>query len=462
MLILKIAFRSVLRYKGKLIAIGILILFGVLFLLIGNSFVYSLKEATKNSIINNYTGHIVIYSSKSKILPSPFSFSQPLPTIENFDQIVKFLKDQDKIKAYVPMAQNFAIVDTDSDISVSIVFNAIDPKKYEGIFKNIEIIEGSFFNESGIIISTNTKKSLKERGIDVKIGDILTLIGTSGSSSINSKKVKVVGIFRNKLFNDQFRGIDYIDIETYKELFNFQGLLIESLPNNLQKLLSTGSEEDIFAEDSVSEEKNRETIDFSKLSWSNNSGVTMIMVLLKNEKDIPEIISKINEKKELGVKVVDWRKASAGIYEIANAIQIFITIIAFILFITVGIILMNTFIINIFERTAEIGTIRAIGGSKSFIAKQYIYESLIVTIFFTILGIIIGAVVVFIIGKVGISLPKNFAQMMYGGGKLFFKLTSSSLISIFIILILVTILSTLYPLKVATKITPLKAMLERV
>jgi len=50
MLIFKIAFRSVLRYKGKLFAIGILILFSVLFLMIGNSFVYSLKKATKKQL----------------------------------------------------------------------------------------------------------------------------------------------------------------------------------------------------------------------------------------------------------------------------------------------------------------------------------------------------------------------------------------------------------------------------
>lgn len=474
MLILKIAFRSVLRYKGKLIAIGLLILFGVLFLLIGNSFVYSLKEATKNSIINNYTGHLVIYSSKSKSFPSPFSFTQPLPPIENFEDVVNFLKEQNEIKAYVPMAQNFAMVDTTSDIPFSIAFNAIDPQNYFNIFKNIEIIEGKFFDEPGIIISTSTKRNLKNRGLDVKVGDTLTLIGNSGSSSINSKKVKIIGIFKNKLFEEQFSGIDYIDIGTYRELFNFQGLKIESLPQNLQKLLSTKNEDEIFSDDTFSEKssENNENkqkdnnsdkfkIDFDKLKWSNNTGVTMIMVLLNNEKNIYDFIQKISKNKDLNVKVVDWRKASAGIYEIANAIQIFITIIAFILFLTVGIILMNTFIINIFERTSEIGTIRAIGGSKSFIAKQYIIESLIVTIFFTIIGLIIGVVVVSILGKYGIMLQKNLAQIMYGGGKLYFKLRLSSLISILFILIIVTIISTLYPLKLATKITPLKAMSER-
>jgi|YNPMSStandDraft_2_1061718.scaffolds.fasta_scaffold00002_44 ABC-type lipoprotein release transport system permease subunit len=460
MLIFKIAFRSVLRYKGKLFAIGILILFSVLFLMIGNSFVYSLKKATKKTIINNYTGHVVLYSYKSKSLPSPFSFVEPLPPIENFEEVIQFLQNDQSIKAYVPIAQNFGMIDTASDIPLTISFNAIDPKNYLSIFNNIEIIEGTFFSEPGVILTEMMIKELKNRGIKADVGSEITIIGTSGSTSINSKKVKIVGIFKSKLFTEQ-SFINYMDISIYKELFNFQGLKFESLPQNIKNLLSTQSEDEIFNNENIFGEGEGNKIDFSSLKWSSNTGFTMIMVLFKDEKSINEFIKKINSNKDLNLKVVDWRKASAGIYEIANAIQIFITIVAFVLFLTVGIILMNTFIINILERTYEIGTIRAIGGSKNFIAKQYVLESLIITLFFTFIGIIIGAIIVSIFGDYGISLPKNIAQIMYGGGKLYFDVKLTSIITIFIILLIVTAISTIYPVKVATKITPRKAMSEK-
>jgi len=458
MVVFKIAFRSVLRYKGKLVAIGLLIAIGIILLMAGQSFVHSLKLATKDSIINNYTGHLVLYSAKSKNDPNPFSFSEPLPPFENYEDIVRTIEKTGEVKAYVPIAQNFAIVDIDSDIPSTLAFDAIDPENYKKIFHNIEIVEGSFFDEPGILINESKMENFRENGIAGDVGDVITLMGTSGQSSINAVKVKIIGIYKNKLFQEQLGSINYMDIQTYKTLFNFQGLEFDSLPDSLKDILSTTNEDDIFGD---TEESDAGNIDFSSLQFSKNSGFTMIMVLLKDESKMDSFIQMINDNPDLGVKAANWRKASAGIYELANSIQIFITIVAVILFITVAIIMMNTFIINILERTYEIGTIRAIGGKKSFIATQYILESMILTFIFGLIGVIVGSVLVNIFGHTGIMINNELATLMYGGGKLYFSIMPSTIVFIFFLIIVVSVISTLYPVAMATKITPLKAMSER-
>lgn len=67
-----------------------------------------------------------------------------------------------------------------------------------------------------------------------------------------------------------------------------------------------------------------------------------------------------------------WNEASGGLDKISYTMKIFIMITTTLIFIIVGIIIMNTLIINVNERYYEIGTMRAIGASKNFIRNMFI------------------------------------------------------------------------------------------
>jgi len=86
---LKIAFRSILRHKSKMIAICFLVFFGTILIILGQSFVDAASYWSKKAIIDNFTGDLIIYSQKSKDKPSPFSFISPLQNIANIEKILK-------------------------------------------------------------------------------------------------------------------------------------------------------------------------------------------------------------------------------------------------------------------------------------------------------------------------------------------------------------------------------------
>lgn len=71
MLTLTLALRTLLKRKARMVLIGILVAFGTFLLVFGGVFSASAKEASRNAIIENFTGDFILYSKKSKELPSP-------------------------------------------------------------------------------------------------------------------------------------------------------------------------------------------------------------------------------------------------------------------------------------------------------------------------------------------------------------------------------------------------------
>jgi ABC-type antimicrobial peptide transport system permease subunit len=121
---------------------------------------------------------------------------------------------------------------------------------------------------------------------------------------------------------------------------------------------------------------------------------------------------------------------------------------------------MNTLIINILERTAEIGTIRAIGGSRGFIRLVFLVETLVLNGLSGLGGIAVSFVLIAVVSGKGISLPPVIARYLVGGGRLYMSFEPGLILQALLIIIVISVIATLYPLSVATRVTPLKAMSE--
>ena len=72
-------------------------------------FAASAAEASRASIIGNFTGDFIVYSSRSKELPSPFAFNTPLPNIKNPEELSAVLDTMDGVEAHSFYAQNYGL-----------------------------------------------------------------------------------------------------------------------------------------------------------------------------------------------------------------------------------------------------------------------------------------------------------------------------------------------------------------
>ena len=119
---------------------------------------------------------------------------------------------------------------------------------------------------------------------------------------------------------------------------------------------------------------------------------------------------------------------------------------------------MNTLVISVTERMGEIGTMRAIGAQKSFVRRMVMWETLLLSGIAGTIGVLLGALILFILNRVGLEASNMFLEIIYGGPVLRPELSMSSVLTSFVVILIVGIVSSTYPTAIVMKTSPLKAM----
>ncbi|RPJ06517.1 MAG: ABC transporter permease [Spirochaetaceae bacterium] len=469
MIILKLALRTLLRRKRRMVSIGILVLTGTVILVFGETVASSAVVASKQAIIDNFTGDLIVYSEVSREKPSPFAFTTPLPVIGEIRKVQDWLDNNTDVALSVPIAQNYALISVERGgrkIELPFIFYAVDPEKYRAAFDIIGVRDGSYFGIGtieenpgrGILISlAQNERFKKSYDITLSSAERVTFLGLTPGGSVNAIPTTIRGIFEPGAFKSVFDYINFVDIITYSELYNFTGVKSGSLPEAYEKALSSESEDDIFA---LADDPEISPIQVETLVSEALSGYTMIAVKLNNHDGLEAFRAEI-EAAGLGVKTLPWDQASGFYAPIAQSLSAVIYVIVGIIFLIVALIFMNTMIINVVERTHEIGTMRALGSEKSFIRALFVCETLLLNLFFAIAGIIISAMLMAVAGPSGLPLPDIISQFLIGGGNLPVYFSLQPFVLALVIVCVVSVLATLYPVRVATKISPLAALADK-
>jgi ABC-type lipoprotein release transport system permease subunit len=373
-----IALRYLLRRKVRMSLIGFLVFIGTIIIVFGETFSLSAKYFSKQAIIEYFTGDVILYSTRSKELPSPFSFTTPLPLIPEPQKIIAWFKENSLVKSHVALSQNYGLLSVEKNgrkSDVPFIFYAVNPTAYRAVFQNCTILKGAFFDtdgkglRNGVVLSDfQIKNYSKNYSVDLEPGDKVTLLSLTEGASVNAVPSEIIGIYEPKRYKNVFNYINFLDMDSYSRLYNFTGVDAASLPNDFTRALQTDSDDDIFG---LADGKKFDSLDTKKLVSRDLTGFTMIAVKLKNHDDIPAFTAAI-KKAGLDVAVAPWNKASGFFSQVAVIIQSVIYGATFLIFMIVVFILMNTLIIGALERTGEIGTLRAMGGEKSFITAIFL------------------------------------------------------------------------------------------
>ncbi len=310
----------------------------------------------------------------------------------------------------------------------------------------------------GIVISEYQNSQYeKNYGVTLKVGEPVTLLGIT-DGGVSAAATKLVGIFEPIHYTNVFNYVNYLDFTTYSNVYNFTG--VSALPGSLDESLSKAGQDEasIFG---LANDNSFSSIDLNTLPEQQLSGYTMIAVRLKDHSKVDSVMKMVAAQKELNIKVAGWREASTYFAQIAAGLETFIYFATGLVFLIVAFIFMNTLIINVTERTAEIGTMRAIGAEKGFVRRMFLAETLFLNSVASLVAMVIALAVILLIGNRGVPLPDTISQFLIGGGNLPMNLAVGPFIQAAVITLLVSVVATLYPVRVATAITPLEAMNER-
>ncbi|MEA3294707.1 MAG: ABC transporter permease [Euryarchaeota archaeon] len=145
-----------------------------------------------------------------------------------------------------------------------------------------------------------------------------------------------------------------------------------------------------------------------------------------------------------------------SINKIMNAITLVLAFFSSISLIVGALMIINTMIVSVYERTREIGIAKAVGASQTDIIRIFLSECIIIGILGGLLGDLFGIIFSVMIDKIG--KPLLVMQLDISEIEHLTAINMEILIAGFLISLVISIISGLYPAWRASKLDPVKAL----
>lgn len=496
--LLRIALRNLREHKSKTFIIGTIIAVGVIVLVVGNSLMDTASEGIRRGFIDNYTGDIMI-SGITEGEVSLFGVQSPggiedTPRLPHYDEIVAYLESREDIKGITSQITGFSRLSVEDrpGATITILFG-INTATYRSMFDNLTFIEGRdlISGEEGVTISAERLKELEERissetkketgeeiTVDLGVGDYV-LLTSFGNAGIKIREVPIIGIFELNHASEGL-GIDlisFVDIQTARALngltIGYQGEF--DLESRETELLEADSVEDLFFEEFAIEETDGE-IAFDVETLDSILGDTSardaaleldtgswhyLLLTVENPRRVDRIVKELDswfESNGILAQAGNWEMAAGPFAKTADVIRTVFNVAIIIVGVVALIIMMNTMMIGVIERTSEIGTMRALGARKSFVWRMFFIETLTITMLFGLAGIILAIGIIGVINLLNIPATNVFLRILFAGDVLKPGISPRSILTAVAVAAAVGIAAHIYPVNVALKIPPVRAI----
>ena len=393
-MILKMAFRNIFRHKIRTILTLVTMSVAIFLAILGEGLNVGMKRQMVDLSIKTDV-------SKNKIYQEGFyeelegNEVEPLDyEIENIEQVENILNDEIYTKRIL-----FDGEITNGKDDLKVTFLGVNPESENRVFERAnDIVAGEFLKENSkneIVVSSELANLM-----NLKIGEIITIMARTKEGTLNADDIKLSGIIRtgNPLLDNK---LVFVQMNFAKEF----------------------------------------------LGIKKANDIAILSDLTKNQK---------SNLKKLKVEIINWETELKDILIMTRIRGKAFNIISFTILIMAGVGITNTMLMIMLERKKEIGIMLANGMSRSSLLKLFLLEGITVGIIGSGLGWTLGSLVVSYYQKVGIALPKmtEFGMNFPFTEKLYTFLDLRKTIIFFMSGVLIAILSTFYPAYKASKLNP--------
>jgi len=195
--------------------------------------------------------------------------------------------------------------------------------------------------------------------------------------------------------------------------------------------------------------------------FSTNNHIHEIALNSKGKLEAEEI-QKLMSAKAAGVAVETWKELMPTIAIMTEKMSVFmLTMFSLIFTIAASLGVMNTLVMSTYDRMKEFGIIRAIGATPWLIIRQVSLEAILLTFLASIIGTVIGLSIAIYLQVYGIDISGRGNLAI--GGIVFDPIwrASVSLKSVFlpvVLMMLTSIVASIYPASIAARIKPVEAI----
>jgi putative ABC transport system permease protein len=482
MSILKLALRNVARHGRRSLTIALLIAAGTALFVLGNSLFASAARGIKSSFIDSFTGDFSVsaktdepFSLFGNEVPIVGEYATTLP-LQGHDAIASALRALPGVQSVVSVVSGAVRLDY-RIWHESAAFFGVEGPEYAKVFPSISVVEGEFLDarETGLLLNVAQVESMKrKKGVQVAIGDKVDLTVFS-DTGFTIRSLPLVGIFEYKTRSEASDRICIVDVNTARSLNGYfvgavaQGSAGEDPPlsaESIDELFSSGASDSASALggslDIKSVEKALADTRAREEAVRTVSG-TWNFILVRAEEGwslarLRGAIDRIIDSGDFDARVLDWRGTAGSqaqmVYVLRLVFNIGIVILAF-----AGIvIIMNSLVISVLERAGEIGMMRAIGASRSYVCKLFIAETLSITFAGAFAGLALGCLGILGLSLAGIRLSNPLLITLFSSSIIRPSITIPEALAYLIAALSAGSLAWIYPVRLVLKSQPIQAM----
>ena len=479
MILVKIAYRNLRENVRKTLLIGTLMGFGTAILVLGNSVVATITRGLEASFVDTYTGDLILRDARTGDAPFASPMADPPATLRDYASIEARLAEVEAIEAFTPVLFSQASIDGGEGTPSLAMLWGIEPSSYFTVFPDRYVLrEGDLLREGeeGIMLSQAIADEFRdEHGVELHVGDAVRLTGRNDVTGTKVREVTIRGI---GTVANAFAGLERISFVDAPTLRGLAGLVaVRSDPGSPTAAATPATSEDALfgggnalvggspsaADEGAAPDYDRLLGDTSRRAEAlalDNHAWHYVLVDAADGVSPAALGDRLHESGLTadGIVVEGWRWGAGFIADLALGVRTILNAVIAVTAIVALIIITNTLIISVTERAGEIGTIRALGGQKSFVRSMITLEVLMIAVGFGAVGVAIGGLAVGVVNVVGLEATNLFLQVLFGGATLHPVLSPASLVTAIVAVALIGVGASLYPASVALRVSPVRAM----
>jgi ABC-type lipoprotein release transport system permease subunit len=401
-----IAYRDLGRNRRRTALTMLAVTLGMIVLIMMSGFIAGIFDSMISFSILLQSGHVQIRSQNFKIEKPSLKWQD---LMENSDELVAAAAAIEGVTAAAPVLWAGGFVNT-ADEMVGVSVTGIDPASsfHDPIREGL--VAGEYLqvdDRDGVLVG---EKLAKDLGLGAG-SKISLLVSTS-------------------------------DGETDEDIFTVRGLF------------STGV---------VSYDAGTIFMPLPKAQAITNTGdrISAVIILTEDAKTADPIAASLSG---LGHNVVTWKDMNALILSAIEQGNSFYMMIYGIVILIVAVLIANTLLMSVFERTRELGILAALGLKGRQIMTMVLLEAGTLALMGVIVGLILGTLVVWYMSFNGLYIGDDIASMVQGfayPSTFYAKIAPGDFFALSLAMLGIVLLAALYPARFAARMEPVEALHEQ-
>ncbi len=387
---LLVALRNLTRNRRRTLTALFIVAVGVISMVLAEGFIQWIFWAMREGTIKFQSGHIQVVRPDyfGKGAANPLAYLLP-----EGSSIVKKLESTPGVKLVAPRLKATGLI-SHGETTVSFLAEGVVPEKEAELSEALHIINGNNLsspNAGEVILGRGLARNL-----GVKPGDTVALLATASGGGINAIEVTVAGIFNstNQAYDNSALRLPIAQAQSLLRVQGAHAWLV---------LLEETERTDHFL-DQFRARYPQDTNRLEFVPWYAHA---------------------------------DFYNKTVALF--SQQINVLRLIIGLIIVLSIS----NMLIMNVMERTGEVGTLLAIGLKRKKILQMFATEGILLGLVGGLAGIALGYGLAVLISSVGIPMPPPPGMERGFTGEI--RVTAGLLISAFLIASITTLVAGIYP-----------------